>query len=282
MSDSTSHPPATACAVSGLVAGLAGLATGHPFDAVKVRLQTPAGEYRGFLDCLRVTLRQEKVYGLYKGMASPAAGVAFINAIVFGTYNRILKFQQDNTSLKAIMIAGMGAGVVSSFITCPMELVKVQLQNETVGHTGPIDCLRRIYATGGIRACFTGLVPTAIRELSFGPYFVTYAVTSGFGSILGGGLAGIAAWCSTYPADVIKTRIQAEPNKYKGMIDCFRICYQTEGYRVFFRGLTPTLLRAFPSNAATFFAYTWTMRLLVHDQEKERISVFEEKNVAAI
>ncbi|KAI7877506.1 mitochondrial carrier [Lichtheimia hyalospora FSU 10163] len=246
---------------------LAGLAVGHPF--VKVRLQTPAARYKGTLDCVIST-----VYGLYKGMA----GVAFINALVFGAFNRIMKLQEGN-GYGNIMIAGMGAGVITSFITCPMELVKVQLQNQTVGHTGPIDCLKRIYTTGGLRACFTGIIPTAMRELSFGPYFVTYELTAGLGPILGGGLAGIMAWISTYPADVIKTRIQAEPGKYKGMIDCLRTCYQKEGLSVLFRGLAPTLLRAFPCNAATFFAYTWTMRLL---NEYHVAAAYDDKNAAAL
>lgn len=95
-----------------------------------------------------------------------------------------------------------------------MELVKVQLQNQTVGHTGPIDCLRRIYTTGGLRACFTGIIPTAMRELSFGPYFVTYELTAGLGPILGGGLAGIMAWISTYPAGMKKQQAVLKDELY--------------------------------------------------------------------
>lgn len=106
-----------------------------------------------------------------------------------------------------------------SFVTCPMELVKVQLQNQTQATAikGPIDCLKSLYATGGIRYCFKGMLPTTLRELSFGPYFLTYeficrALTtsdpnsinndiyelSGPKVILAGGSAGIVAWCSTY------------------------------------------------------------------------------------
>jgi solute carrier family 25 carnitine/acylcarnitine transporter 20/29 len=59
---------------------------------------------------------------------------------------------------------------------------------------------------------------------------------------------------------VVKTRIQSEPERYKGFVDCIRYSYREEGWRIFFRGLTPTILRAFPSNAATFAAYTWTMK----------------------
>jgi solute carrier family 25 carnitine/acylcarnitine transporter 20/29 len=38
--------------------------------------------------------------------------------------------------------------------------------------------------------------------------------------------------------------------------------YTGEGVQGFFRGLTPTLLRAFPVNACAFFVYEGTMRVL--------------------
>ncbi|GAN03789.1 mitochondrial carnitine/acylcarnitine carrier protein CACL [Mucor ambiguus] len=231
-------------------------------------------------------------------MASPAVGVAGVNALVFGAYTSLMQYQQEyekstsNSSeqlppLRHVLFAGMGAGVITSFVTCPMELVKVQLQNQTQATAikGPIDCLKSLYATGGIRYCFKGMLPTTLRELSFGPYFLTYEFIcrimttsdpdsinnstyelSGPKVILAGGSAGIVAWCSTYFADVVKTRIQSEPERYKGFIDCIKRSYQNEGWRIFFRGLTPTILRAFPSNAATFAAYTWTMKLCQSSQ----------------
>ncbi|KAI9497839.1 mitochondrial carrier domain-containing protein [Zychaea mexicana] len=285
------------CFIAGLVGGLSGLAVGHPFVKVRLQTQKASSKYKGTVDCFISTIRQEKVFGLYKGMASPAAGVAVVNALVFGSFDWLIKLQEKyrinnakvtdcgdqgdkafsrQPSLSQIMAAGMGAGVITSFVTCPMELAKVQLQNQThsTPMKGPIDCLTHLYKRRGIRGCFTGMTPTIVRELSFGPYFVTYECISRISGnravtgpkvIVAGGIAGIIAWCSTYPADVIKTRIQASPGEYKSMIDCARRCYQAEGIGIMFRGLFPTLLRAFPSNAATFVAYTWTMKMLTED-----------------
>ncbi|KAI8082771.1 mitochondrial carrier domain-containing protein [Halteromyces radiatus] len=261
---------------SGLVGGLAGLIVGHPF--VKVRLQSRelASKYKGTWHCFITIIRQEK------------AGVAGVNALVFGSHSYFMTLQakqriqmdQLDTSppstppLRDTFFAGLGAGLITSLVTCPMELAKVQLQNQTTNTIkGPIDCLIKLYTTGGIRMCFTGLTSTALRELSFGPYFLVYAsihqvLSSGSQEqddqnpmkvIMAGGVAGIGAWCSTYAADVVKTRIQSEPHRYKSTLDCFKQCYKEEGWRVFFRGLSPTIVRAFPSNAATFMAYTWAM-----------------------
>ncbi|ORE03830.1 mitochondrial carrier [Rhizopus microsporus var. microsporus] len=270
--------------LAGLIGGLAGLAVGHPF--VKVRLQSRelSSRYKGTFNCFVSTIKQEKFIGLYKGMV----GVGAINALVFGSYTYLMQLQAQsqgisydetaqNAPLHHVFLAGMGSGVISSFVTCPMELAKVQLQNQTTNTTavkGPLDCLHKMYLTGGLRYCFKGMVPTMLRELSFGPYFLTYEIVtrslakpnqelSGPRVVLAGGVAGIAAWCSTYFADVVKTRIQSEPHRYKGFIDCMKCSYYEEGWRIFFKGLTPTILRAFPSNAATFAAYTWTMNLFL-------------------
>lgn len=45
---------------------------GHPFDTIKVRLQTSEkSQFRGPLHCLAQTLRNEGIRGLYKGATPP-------------------------------------------------------------------------------------------------------------------------------------------------------------------------------------------------------------------
>jgi hypothetical protein len=57
--------------------------------------------------------------------------------------------------------------------------------------------------------------------------------------------------------DVIKTRLQSiqedQKPKYLNMRNAFKVILREEGYRVFFSGLGVTALRAWPTNAATFF-----------------------------
>ena len=81
--------------------------------------------------------------------------------------------------------------------------------------------------------------------------------------LLAGGMAGICAWIVTYPVDIIKSRIQADmTGKYSGLWDCLKQSYQESGMMSFTRGLAPTLLRAFPTNAATFGGVALTLHLL--------------------
>lgn len=81
------------------------------------------------------------------------------------------------------------------------------------------------------------------------------------GMMLAGGMAGVISWIVTFPIDVVKTRLQCDDRgKYRGIIDCVRKTYSTEGHRAFSRGLVSTVIRAFPTNAATFTVVTWIMR----------------------
>lgn len=57
--------------VSGTFGGIAVCLVGHPFDTLKVRLQTQPVDrpvYKGLLDCFVKTMKWEGIGGLYKGV----------------------------------------------------------------------------------------------------------------------------------------------------------------------------------------------------------------------
>lgn len=250
---------------------------GHPLDTVKVCLQTQNvnnPKYKGTIDCLRQLMAKEGVRGIYKGMSSPLAGVAAINAIIFGVYGNTQRQLNDPNSLNSHFIAGTAAGFSQSFFCSPMELAKsrVQVGGDAIG---PLQCLRNIYNNEGYRGIFRGLGITLVREIpAFGSYFITYEYltrsnenrpASTIKMLLAGGLAGVVSWAIVYPVDVLKSRVQIDGMKYPGQyansFDCLRKSIKSEGYAFLFRGITPTLLRAFPVNAACFVVVTWTMRI---------------------
>lgn len=75
---------------AGTFAGVAQLLVGHPFDTIKVKLQSqPAPlpgqppKYAGAIDAVKQTLASEGPKGLYKGMGAPLATVAVFNAVLF-------------------------------------------------------------------------------------------------------------------------------------------------------------------------------------------------------
>ncbi|KAK7074734.1 hypothetical protein SK128_021830 [Halocaridina rubra] len=287
---------------AGCVGGCAGILVGHPFDTVKVRLQTQDflnPKYRGTWHCFSDTVQKESVRGLYKGMSSPMAGVAVINAIVFGVQGNMARHMKDPDSLRSQTLAGATAGFFQAFITSPMELVKTRVQIQTEGaaasptslstassststiiasksYESPLDCLRKIITTEGWKGLFRGQLITLTRDVpALATYFYTYEYlaqkwsTDGYvpapAVLAAGGMAGITSWVFTYPIDVIKSRVQADGvggvNKYKGVIHCVRAGIAAEGLGFLSRGLLSTIIRAFPVNATTFAVVSWTHKL---------------------
>ena len=145
---------------------------------------------------------------------------------------------------------------------------------------GPWETTKMIYRQEGYKGLNRGMVVTLWREVpAFGANFVTYdglcwLSAAGLGKpvdqlgpvslCIAGGFSGIMAWVISYPFDVVKSRIQVDgvlgEKQYKGMNDCFRKSYRTEGPRVFVKGLNSTMLRAFPVNAAIFCTVTLMLR----------------------
>ncbi|TKR61195.1 hypothetical protein L596_028339 [Steinernema carpocapsae] len=264
---------------AGCVGGGAGVLAGHPLDTVKVRLQTQAnGQYRGTWHCFTTILKNENVKGLYKGISSPLASLTFVNAIIFGVHGNIAKSMDEN-SVKTHFIAGCAGGCAQAIVAAPTELLKLRIQVQDEKHLvyrSPYHCAKTLVDQHGKRFLFRGMLATVIRDCpAFGIYFASYewmarklskdgtmeSLTSAQ-LLFAGGAAGMLSWLSNYPTDVIKTRFQA-CDSYKSYGDVIRRTYAENGIRTFYRGLGSTLLRAFPTNAATFFTVEWTYRILL-------------------
>ena len=65
---------------------------------------------------------------------------------------------------------------------------------------------------------------------------------------------------------VVKNRMMAAPEgsaaAARGMVQTFQHIFAKEGWRGFFVGFAPCMLRAFPANGAAFFGYEMANRLL--------------------
>lgn len=287
---------------AGTVGGAAQLIVGHPFDTIKVKLQSqPAPlpgqppKYSGAMDAVRQTVAAEGPRGLYKGMGAPLATVAAFNAVLFTVRGQTEAFLRPESgaplTVNQQVVCGAVAGVAVSFLACPTELIKCRLQAQSalasvgsaavaVKYAGPMDVARHVLKSeGGVRGLFKGLFPTLAREVPgnaamFGVYEATKQYLAGStdtsklgrGSlIVAGGLAGGTFWLSVYPTDVIKSVIQVDDYKnpkFSGFADAFRKIIASEGVKGLYKGFGPAMARSVPANAACFLAYEITRSTL--------------------
>ncbi|KAH9944287.1 mitochondrial carrier, partial [Epithele typhae] len=266
------------------------------FDTIKTRLQcSPPGTYKNAIDCFLKTIRTESVFALYKGATPPAVGWAAIDSVLLGSlhnYRLLLlrwglteaTFGSDAQRLTPLGhgIAGLFAGCTSALVATPIEHIKVKLQLQLQRsaadrqYRNPIDCIRQIVRAKGMLGLWTGFTGSlAFRSnffWMFGSVEVRTALISRYNSLspnayttfLSGGFASFAFWFMAIPADNIKNRMMASPPIFPrpSFMGMARTIFAEGGYRAFFRGLGPTVLRAFPVNASALWVYEGTMRVM--------------------
>ncbi|KAK6635156.1 hypothetical protein RUM44_000405 [Polyplax serrata] len=290
-----------------------GLVVGHPLDTIKVRQQIlPPGAK--VLAVARSTYNHEGVRGFFKGLAYPLLGSGVYNALFFGVYGNCLRNMQgvngsnirkmccegeppSSTWHRDVFIAGCIGGTAAVLYSCPLEVIKIKLQSQSVTiprrppsvckkicktepvYKGPYDALVKIYKNHGIYGgLFKGTWSMFWRDVpTFGLYMLTYEHvlclfkkvedrsphTSITSQLVAGGIAGIISWVTVAPLDVIKTRLQSDDFGhpiYNGMMDCFKKTVHQEGYKALFLGLSLATTRSFPVNATTFAVYECTMK----------------------
>ncbi|XP_054846760.1 solute carrier family 25 member 45 isoform X2 [Eublepharis macularius] len=283
--------------VAGWISGAAGLILGHPVDTVKVRLQTQAG-YRGILDCVVRTYRNETILGFFKGMSFPLLSVAMVNSVMFGAYSNALLYlsnthhrdrRSNPPSYSHIFVAGCFSGLVQAVVLAPVDLVKVRLQNQTHPYSrgvlpmeaqplyrGPVHCAASILRKEGVPGLFRGFLALVWRDTpTMAMYFMTYTgVCRGMTAegqepgpvtvLVAGGFAGSVSWALATPMDVVKARLQMDGMKgaeYQGILHCILSSARQEGLQVFLKSLALNSLRAFPVNAVTFLSYECLLKI---------------------
>lgn len=235
--------------VAGVFSGVAKLTVGHPFDTIKVRLQTSRkSQFKGPLDCVLQTVRKEGVRALYKGATPPLVGWMAMDSVMLGSltlYRRLLKEHVFNNptfrphiSPAALSkeplpafghgIAGFMAGCTVSFIAAPVEHIKARLQIQYAAkkserlYSGPIDCSRKIFRAHGIRGIYHGLFSTLIFRSFFFVWWGSYDIITRYlqkhtslstpsVNFWAGGLSAQLFWIFSYPSDVVKQRIMTDP-----------------------------------------------------------------------
>lgn len=272
---------------AGGVGGVCAVVVGHPFDLVKVRMQTAEkGVYSGAMDVVRKSVAKDGLArGLYAGVSAPLVGVTPMFAVSFWGYDigkqlvsRLSKVENNQFSVAQISAAGFFSAIPQTIITAPFERVKVLLQiqgqkqlapGEKPKYSGGVDVVRQLFKEGGIRSVFRGSAMTLARD---GPgsafYFATYEVVkrkltpkdpvtgqpgplSMPAVMAAGGAAGIAMWIPVFPIDTIKSRLQSADGR-PTISGTIKGIHASGGFKAFFPGIGPALARAVPANAATF------------------------------
>lgn len=260
-----------------------------PIDTTKTRLQIQGQKidtrhvelkYRGMIDAFFQISKQEGFQALYAGIYPAVLRQATYGTIKFGTYYSLKRLvaERNEEDIFVNVCCAIVAGIVSSSIANPTDVLKVRMQVLGVQTTSILGSFQDVYRHEGVSGLWRGVGPTAQRaaviaavELpvydmckqhlmgTFGDKISNHFISS-FIASLGSAIAST-------PIDVIRTRLMNQrklkrllsdppgPRLYGGTIDCFVQTVRNEGFLALYKGFIPTWVRMGPWNIIFFITY---------------------------
>lgn len=226
---------------------------------------------------------------LYKGLGAVLSGIVPKMAIRFAAFetykNALADKATGKTSTGMVFISGLGAGVTEAVaVVTPMEVVKIRLQAQMHSLADPLEIPRyrnaahavyTIVREEGISTLYRGVSLTALRQATNqGANFTAYQELKklahkwqpnetdlpSYQHMIIGLISGAMGPFSNAPIDTIKTRLQ-KATTIPGESSWTRISkiasemWKQEGFRSFYKGITPRVLRVAPGQAIVFAVY---------------------------
>ncbi|PRT54502.1 Mitochondrial FAD carrier protein FLX1 [Wickerhamiella sorbophila] len=257
--------------LAGISAGTVTTLVMHPLDLAKVRMQV--GRSRTLGQAVGELLGHPR--DAYRGIAPNLIG----NAAGWGVYFYL--YRQAKNALDAygiqktpltLLSASFSTGVLTQTLTNPIWVVKTVMlaskRSDANAAQTSWSAARQIYKCDGPRGFFRGLIPGFGGTAQSAIHFVLYDlikphistdlpdpvryITSSFFS------KSIAA-VLMYPHQVLRAEMQF---KRIGLVEAFRLVYQENGFKAFYRGLSANLLRVVPAVCLTMATYETTLDLL--------------------
>lgn len=262
--------------IAGGVAGSASVIVGHPFDTIKVRLQTSSASSKG-------SSTAGGIRSLFTGMGAPLSTAAIVNAIIFASYGSSTRLWEDvfeggvhdsSKDVHGVMLHD-GSGMLEHGERGTHEQVKVwkkgPQQNYATDLLGDESKLQtstqsssqessapyqqntlKVFTCGAIAGTVQAFVICPMEHIKcrLQVQAAAFAATASASASAGvNGLAGARAFSSVAAS-------RSQQSLYKGPVDCGLSIIKNHGlFRGLYRGMGVTLWRETPAFGMYFATY---------------------------
>lgn len=128
-----------------------------------IHLGSVVPRFRGPLDCAAQTFRQQRIFGIYRGLWGTVLREIPGGAIWFLTYESVVRAEaksscksRDEADPITVLTAGALAGMAYWSAVLPFDVLKTRYQTASGGTRGVIDVLRRLLKEESPRALYKG------------------------------------------------------------------------------------------------------------------------------
>lgn len=256
--------------IIGGISGVVSRTCTAPFELLKIQKQN----YYIPNTTLRDVIKNDGIKGLWKGNFTNCIRIFPQISINYSLYNYTKKYMTNqqvryNMSDNTInFISGAISGSTAMIVIYPLENIRsrLSLQTNKQYYNGIYDSFKKVKCLTlykGLNMSLIGFTPYNALNFTFYHYYKNRLNIKNkeIDKLICGGLSGISSVSFTYPTDLIRRRLQIQDDfdsnipKYKGIRDCIRKIYKTDGMKGFYRGLIPCYLKIFPSMAIQFWCF---------------------------
>ncbi|CAN1276791.1 Probable envelope ADP,ATP carrier protein, chloroplastic [Linum perenne] len=269
-------PRGAAIFMAGAMSGAVAKTFTAPLDRVKLLMQThgvrvgqeSAKKAIGFVEALALIGKKEGIKGYWKGNLPQVIRIVPYSAVQlfsYEFYKKLFKGKDGELSVIGRLAAGACAGMTSTFVTYPLDVLRLRLAVET-GHRTMTEIALTMLREEGVVSFYYGLGPSL---LSIAPYIAMnfcmfdlvkkslpekYQQTAQ-ASVITAVVSAAVATLTCYPLDTVRRQMQVRGAPYKTFFDAFPGILERDGVIGLYRGFVPNALKTLPNNRFIYPPY---------------------------
>lgn len=289
-------PNSVALFSAGAIAGAAAKTLTAPLDRVKLLMQTNAlrvmkGSGKkgiGFIEAMMMIRNEEGIKGYWKGNLPQVIRIipySAVQLLAYEVYKKLFRKKDGQLSVVGRLVAGACAGMTSTLVTYPLDVLRLRLAVEP-GYKTMSQVALNMLREEGIASFYSGLGPSL---LGIAPYIaVNFCIfdlvkkslpekyqerpETSLGTAL---VSAALATLMCYPLDTVRRQMQMKGSPYFTVFDAFPGIVERDGLIGLYRGFVPNALKNLPNSSIRLTTFD-TVKGLISAGQKELQRIMEE------
>ncbi|XP_002979461.2 probable envelope ADP,ATP carrier protein, chloroplastic [Selaginella moellendorffii] len=282
---------------AGALAGATAKSVTAPLDRVKLLMQVQglkigeegAKKATGFIEAIVKIGQDEGLKGYWKGNLPQVIRVIPYSAMqlfAYETYKKLFKGTDDELSVLGRLAAGGCAGMTSTLVTYPLDVLRLRLAVDPVAKSMTQVALEMLREEG-LGSFYKGLGPSL---MSIAPYIaVNFCVFDLMkktfpedfrkkpqSSFLTAIASATVATLLCYPLDTVRRQMQMKGTPFGSVLEAFPGIIERDGVLGLYRGFVPNALKNLPNSSIRLTTFD-AAKNLIQAGESEYQKLVQEK-----
>lgn len=138
-----------------------------PFELIKIKLQDKTSKFNGMGDVMKHVIKENGLFGMYKGLESTMWRHVAWNAGYFGLIHQVRTLMpKPKTSSEKTMIdltCGTIGGTFGTILNTPFDVVKSRIQAGSSKYIWTVPSVLTVAKEEGFAALYKGFIPKVLR-----------------------------------------------------------------------------------------------------------------------